>query len=78
MGRYSRSIAKFTGCKDNDYIIKDKKGTNFDLMKSIKNVDYYIQIKSGPNSMNVGMVTSLGEAISELREKDQGLKDCLE
>ncbi len=71
------SIAKFTGCKDNDYIIKDKKGTNFDLMKSIKNVDYYIQIKSGPNSMNVGMVTSLGEAISELERERPGAKGLL-
>ncbi len=59
-------IAKFVGCKDNDFIIEGKTGTNFDLVKGIDGVDYYIQIKSGPNTMNVGMVTSLNEAIEKL------------
>lgn len=70
-------IAKFVGCKDNDYIIEGKTGTNFDLVKNMNNVDYYIQIKSGPNTMNVGMVTSLNEAIERLEKSKPGTKGIL-
>lgn len=70
-------IAKFAGCKNNDYIIEGKTGTNFDLAKSIGGVDYYIQIKSGPNTMNVGMVTSLNEAIERLEHNKPGSKGIL-
>ncbi len=70
-------IAKFVGCKDNDYIIEGKTGTNFDLVKKIGETDYYIQIKSGPNTMNVGMVTSLNEAIERLEHERQHSKGIL-
>lgn len=70
-------IAKFVGCKDNDYIIEGKTGTNFDLVKNIEGTDYYIQIKSGPNTMNVGMVTSLNEAIERLEYAKPGSKGIL-
>jgi len=70
-------IAKFVGCKDNDYIIEGKTGTNFDLEKSIEGTDYYIQIKSGPNTMNVGMVTSLNETIEKLEREKPGSKGIL-
>lgn len=70
-------IAKFVGCRDNDYIIEGKTGTNFDLVKGIGGVDYYIQIKSGPNTMNVGMVTSLNEAIQKLEAGKKNSKGIL-
>jgi len=70
-------IAKFVGCRDNDYIIEGKTGTNFDLVKGIDGIDYYIQIKSGPNTMNVGMVTSLNEAIHRLESKKRNTKGIL-
>jgi hypothetical protein len=61
-------MARFVGCKKNDYTIEGKTGTNFDLMKHLDGTDYYIQVKSGPNTMNVGMVTSLNEAIQKIEE----------
>lgn len=70
-------IAKFVGCKDNDYVLEGKTGTNFDLMKSVGDTDYYIQIKSGPNTMNVGMVTSLNEAIKQIEEAKPNSKGIL-
>lgn len=59
-------IARFVGCRKNDFTIEGKTGTNFDLIKTIAGIDYYIQVKSGPNTMNVGMVTSLNEAIEKI------------
>jgi hypothetical protein len=70
-------IAKFVGCKDNDFIIEGKTGTNFDLMKNLGGTDYYIQIKSGPNTMNVGMVTSLNEAIQKIETTKPHAKGIL-
>ncbi len=72
-----QSIAKFAGCKDNDYILEGKTGMNFDLVKSIGNVDHYIQVKSGPNTMNVGMVTSLNEAIEKIEGEKPRSKGML-
>lgn len=76
-GEAVQSIAKFAGCKDNDYILEGKTGMNFDLLKSIGGVDYYIQVKSGPNTMNVGMVTSLNEAIEKIEREKKGSKGML-
>lgn len=67
-----QNIAKFVGCKDDDYIIEGKTGTKFDLVKDLRGVNYHIQIKSGPNDMNVGMVVSLNEAIKKLEKGKQG------
>ncbi len=62
-------MARFVGCKKNDFALEGKTGTNFDLIKSLDGTDYYIQVKSGPNTMNVGMVTSLNEAIQFIETK---------
>lgn len=68
-----QNIGKFVGlCKTDDFIIEGKTGTKFDLVKSIKGVDHHIQLKSGPNDMNVGMVTSLNEAIEKLEKDKKG------
>lgn len=70
-------IARFVGCRKNDYTIEGKTGTNFDLVKTISGVDYYIQVKSGPNTMNVGMVTSLNEAIEKIEAARPNAKGIL-
>lgn len=67
-----QNIAKFVGCRDDDYIIEGKTGTKFDLVKDLKGINYYIQVKSGPNDMNVGMVVSLNEAIKKLEKGKPG------
>ena len=36
--------------------------------KTSGGVTYYIQLKLGPNTMNIGMVTSLNEMISKVKE----------
>ena len=48
-------------------------GKNFDLKKSLDGIDFYLQIKSGPNTMNVGMVHSLNETIAKLSEENKAL-----
>jgi len=69
-------LAKSVGsCVDNDY--KGSTGTNFDVVKKLSECDYYIQIKSGPNDMNVGMVTSLNREIAELERNKPGSKAIL-
>ena len=71
-----QQMAKRIGsCYDNDY--EGSTGTNFDLIKNIAGYDYYIQIKSGPNDMNVGMVKSLNKEIKELERKKVGSKAIL-
>lgn len=76
-GDMVEEIAKFSGCRDNDEVIEGKTGTNFDLVKELDGVDYYIQVKSGPNTMNVGMVTSLNEAIKHVEEKRHNARGIL-
>lgn len=44
----------------------DVKGKRFDLRKVNDNIQYYIQLKCGPNTMNVGMVDSLNKMITKL------------
>ncbi|RJQ42878.1 MAG: TdeIII family type II restriction endonuclease [Gaiellales bacterium] len=68
-GNAVESLAKYSGCKDNDVAIEGQTGTNFDLIKTIGGTDYYIQVKSGPNTMNVGMVTSLNNAIARIEQQ---------
>ncbi len=43
-------------------------GRKPDIEKKIKEKKYYIQIKSGPNTMNVDMVNSLNEVIEQYKE----------
>lgn len=49
----------------------DMTGKSFDLKKETDEETYYIQIKSGPNTMNVGMVKSLNEAIESVEIKNK-------
>lgn len=70
-------MVEFVGCKKNDYIIEGKTGKQFDLMKEKDSVKYYIQIKSGPNTMNVGMVESLNDIIEELESTKADSKGLL-
>lgn len=65
-GSCVEKMVKYVGCEDNDAKDKRLKGKNFDLKKVFDGTDYYIQIKSGPNTMNVGMVQSLNETIAKL------------
>lgn len=76
-GDVVEEIAKFSGCRDNDEVIEGKTGTNFDLIKELDGIDYYIQVKSGPNTMNVGMVTSLNEAIKHIEGKKSTARGIL-
>lgn len=70
-------IAKFVGCRWNDYVFEKRKGNNFDLVKYLDGIDYYIQIKSGPNTMNVDMVTSLNEAMEKIKVAKPAAKGVL-
>jgi hypothetical protein len=71
-----QDLAKNVGvCEENDY--KGSVGNNFDLVKRLSNFDYYIQVKSGPNDMNVGMVTSLNREIAGLERSKPGSKAIL-
>lgn len=65
-GTCVEKMVKYVGCEDNDSKIKALKGKNFDLKKCLGKDEYYVQIKSGPNTMNVGMVESLNETIAKL------------
>ncbi len=44
-------------------------GKKFDMKKETDETTYYIQLKSGPNTMNVGMVNSLNEMIATIEQK---------
>lgn len=46
-------------------------GKRFDMKKKKDSDTYYIQLKSGPNTMNVGMVNSLNEMIEKIEEKHE-------
>ena len=43
----------------------------------MKDISYYIQVKSGPNTMNVGMVESLNEMIGKIEKQDDTNKGIL-
>lgn len=47
------------------------KGKSFDIKKETDKNTYYIQVKAGPNTMNVGMVNSLNDAIELIEEKNE-------
>jgi hypothetical protein len=52
-------------------------GKNFDLKKEFEDNTYYIQVKSGPNTMNVGMVQSLNDAIESVEQLNDNSKGIL-
>lgn len=45
-------------------------GKRFDLKKRLDGTDYFIQLKSGPNTMNIGMIDSLNEMITKIEAKN--------
>lgn len=53
----------YSGAEPNDLPQRKRKGRNFDLKKDLGSRSKYLQIKSGPNTMNVDMVQSLNETI---------------
>jgi len=65
-GTTVEKMVKYAGCEDNDDRNTALRGKNFELKKIFRGTEYYIQVKSGPNTMNVGMVQSLNETISKL------------
>lgn len=44
-------------------------GKRFDLKKEKDGTTYYVQLKSGPNTMNIGMIDSLNTMIQRIEEK---------
>ena len=48
----------------------DRAGRRPDLQKYVGEKKFYIQVKSGPNTMNVDMVNSLNEVINTYRERE--------
>jgi hypothetical protein len=60
-------------CGAEKFIEKNKgarAGRRPDLEKSIDGRKYYVQVKSGPNTMNVDMVNSLNEVIEEYKTRE--------
>lgn len=45
-------------------------GKRFDIKKEKDDKKLYIQVKSGPNTMNVGMIASLNDMIKKIEGKD--------
>ncbi|MCK8828524.1 hypothetical protein MWH25_12400 [Natroniella acetigena] len=71
-GMTVENIAKSCGAED--VPAKENvsyKGKRFDIKKKIGNKNYFIQVKSGPNTMNVGMVESLNQMIEKIENKDK-------
>ena len=68
-GTCVENMVKYVGCEGNDARDKSLTGKNFDLKKCLGSEEYYIQVKSGPNTMNVGMVYSLNETIAKIKAK---------
>jgi hypothetical protein len=53
------------------------RGKRFDLKKIRNGISYYIQLKSGPNTMNVGMVDSLNKMIEQIESNNGGKRGIL-
>ncbi len=52
-------------------------GKNFDLKKVTPEKTYYIQVKSGPNTMNIGMVQSLNDMINKIERNQENVTGIL-
>jgi len=68
-GTCVEKMVKYAGCEENDSRNKKLTGKNFDLKKCLGSDEYYIQVKTGPNTMNVGMVHSLNETIAKVKAR---------
>ncbi len=64
-GRAVERMLKFSGCELGPIDVGTK-GNRLDLKKLREDGTHYFQIKSGPNTMNVGMVESLNQAIDAI------------
>ena len=72
-GMLVEKLLKYSGCED-ETPQEGSKGTKFDLLKKKGGKNYMIQIKSGPNTMNVGMIENLNAAIEKIEQQgDVGL-----
>ncbi len=67
-GMRVEKMLKYSGCELEDTNM-GVKGRKADLKKVIEDKIYYLQIKSGPNTMNVDMVESLNEVLDEIEKK---------
>lgn len=75
-GMFVENFLKYSGCEVNtkeilDILVdaetkKKIKGSNTDLIKVIRDTIYFIQVKSGPNTMNVEMVGGLNRALEAI------------
>ncbi|UMZ73114.1 TdeIII family type II restriction endonuclease [Natranaerofaba carboxydovora] len=71
-------ICVFSGAKkipENENV--EDQGEKFDIKKSYDDIDYYIQLKSGPNTMNVQMVKALNRMIEKIEQKNDNVKAIL-
>lgn len=66
-GMTVEEILRYSGC-ELDEIKVGQKGRKADLKKVKDGKDYYLQIKSGPNTMNVDMIESLNKVIEEIEK----------
>lgn len=67
-GMRVEKILKYSGCELENTNM-GVKGRKADLKKIIGDKVHYLQIKSGPNTMNVNMVESLNDVIDEIEKK---------
>lgn len=67
-GSTVEKMLKYSGC-ESERIKVGIKGREPDVVKKIGEKTYCLQIKSGPNTMNVDMVESLNKVIEELDKK---------
>lgn len=67
-GMRVEKMLKYSGCELEDTNM-GVKGRKADLKKVIGGKTYFLQIKSGPNTMNVDMVESLNDVIDEIEKK---------
>jgi len=61
----------YTGAEKNKHTFTTKEGANPDIKKKITSGYEYFQIKSGPNTMNVSMVNSLNDVITEMKKSGE-------
>jgi len=61
----------YAGAEKNKHTFTTKEGANPDLKKANASGYEYFQIKSGPNTMNVSMVNSLNDVITEMKKSGE-------
>lgn len=84
-GMYVERFLKYSGCEVNPKLgsilfnkeVKDKiKGSNVDIFKIFEDTIYAMQVKSGPNTMNIEMVSGLNKAMEVIDNID--IKDKID